>query len=119
MCARDGAVRTAEMVFFASILRSQCYLQFSLGKNRECLPRFLYDQLWLNKSGWNNVEKLEIAFRRAYLIVVVPPNQLNVCGLFFYISEVLELLFHFIAVLRPYLLFKCQYQLLKMCNFYG
>ena len=105
--------------FFASILRSRCYLQFSFGKNRECPPRFLYDQLRFDKSGWNNVGKLEIAFWRACLIAVVPPNWLIVCGLFFNISEVLELLFHFIAMLRPYLLFKCQYQLLKMYNFYG
>ena len=73
---RDGAVRTAETAFFfASILRPRCYLQFSLGKNRECPPRFLYDQLRFDElSGWNNVGKLEIVFWRACLIAVVPPN---------------------------------------------
>ena len=62
MCARDGAIRTAEMAFFVTILRSRCYLQFSLGKNRERPPRFLYDQLRFDKSDWNNVGKLEIVF---------------------------------------------------------
>ena len=75
VCARDGAVITAEKgVFFASILRPRCYLQFSLGKNREFPPRFLYDQLRFDKSGWNNVGKLEIVFWRACLIAVVLPN---------------------------------------------
>ena len=74
VCARDGAVITAETAFFASILRPRCYLQFSLGKNRECPPRFLNDQLRFDKSGWNNVGKLEIVFWRACLIAVVPPN---------------------------------------------
>ena len=72
--ARDGAVKTAKTAFFASIRRSRCYLHCSLGENRECLPRFVHDQLRFDKSGRNNSGNLEITFWRACLIAVVPPN---------------------------------------------
>ena len=72
--ARDGAVKTAKMAFFASILRSRCRMHLSLGKNRECLPRFVHEQLRFAKSDRNSVGKREIAFWKACLIAVVPPN---------------------------------------------
>ena len=62
VCARDHAVITAETTFFANILPQQQVLQISLGENRESLPTFLFVQLRLDKSYWNNVGKLEIVF---------------------------------------------------------
>ena len=49
--------------------------------------------------AWNNVQKLEIVSKRAWLIVVIPPNWIIFCGLFPEIHEVLELHFHFITTM--------------------
>ena len=64
-------------------------------ENKEHHPKFHLVQLRSAESGWNNVGKLEIMFRRAWLIAVVPPNWIISCGLFSEILEVLELNFHF------------------------
>jgi hypothetical protein len=96
VCARDAwCCQNYQNAYgvFASILGSQCYLYCSLSKNRKCLPRFVHDQLRFDKSGWNNVGKLEITFWRACLIAVLSPNWLIVAVyIIFNISEVLELL---------------------------
>ena len=98
-CARDRAVKTAEMAGFASIYLLQHCLQNRCGENKEHDPKFHFVQLRSAESGWNNVGKLEIMFRRAWLVAVVPPNWIISCGLFSEILEVLESNFHFITIM--------------------
>ena len=96
---RDCAIKSAEMAFFASIYLLQCWLQNRCRENQEYHPKFHLPLLRSAKSGWNNVGKLEIVFKRAWLITVVPPNWITSCSLFSEILEVLELNFHFIAMM--------------------
>ena len=70
------------------------------GKNEEYHPKFHLPLLRSAKSSRNNVGKLEIVFKRAWLIAAVPPNWITSCGLFSEILEVLELNFHFITMMN-------------------
>ena len=49
LCARDRAVKSAEMAFFASIYLLQCCLQNRRGENQEYHPKFHLPQL--NPAG--------------------------------------------------------------------
>ena len=60
--AKDRAVKTAEMAFFAIIFLVQCSLQTSLGENQDYQPRLIFVQLRFTESVGNNVGKLEIVF---------------------------------------------------------
>ena len=60
--------------FLASIYLLQHCLQNHYGENQEYDPKFLFLLLRSVESGWNNVGKLEIVFRRTCLIAVVLPN---------------------------------------------
>ena len=72
--ARERAVKSGETAFFANIYLLQRCLQNRRGKNQEYPHKFLLVQLRSTESGWNNVGKLEIVFRRAWLMVVALPN---------------------------------------------
>ena len=100
LCARDRAVKSAEMAFFASIYLLQCCLQNRRWENQEYHPKFHLPLLRSAKSSRNNVGKLEKMFKRAWLIAAVPPNWIISCGLFSEILEVLELNFHFITMMN-------------------
>ena len=76
---------------FAIIYLLQCCLQNCGRENQEYHTKFPLPLLQSAKSGWNNVGKLEIVFKRAWLIAVAPLNWITSCDLF---SEVLELYFH-------------------------
>ena len=64
---RERAVKSGETAFFASIYLLQRCLQNRRGKNQEYPPKFSLVQLRSTESGWNNVGKLEIVFRRAFI----------------------------------------------------
>ena len=76
---------------FAIICLLQRCLQNCGRENQEYHIKFPLPLLQSAKSGWNNVEKLEIVFKRAWIIAVVPLNWITSSNLF---SEVLELYFH-------------------------
>ena len=97
--AKDRAVRSAEMAFFASICLLQRCLQNRHGENQEYHPKFYFPLLRSAECDWNNVGKLEIVFRRAWLIAVVLPNWIIGCSLFSEILCCLELYFHFITMM--------------------
>ena len=65
---RERAVKSAETAVFASIYVLQ---KIAAAKIKSILLSF---QLRSTESGWNNVGKLEIVFRRAWLIAVALPN---------------------------------------------
>ena len=67
--ARVGAVWSAEMALSVSIYLLQCGLQ-----NLHGVRSFL---LRSAECDWNNVGKLEIVFKRAWLITVVLPNWIT------------------------------------------
>ena len=81
------------MAFFASIYLLQRCLQNRHGENKEHHPKFHLVQLRSAESGWNNVRKLEIMFRRMWLVAVVPPNWIISRGIFSEILEILKLTF--------------------------
>jgi hypothetical protein len=106
---RDRAVRSAEMALFASIYLLQRCLQNRHGENKEYHPNFYFPLLRSAECGWNNVGKLEIVFRRVWLIVVVLPNWIGSCGLFS------EILYWLDSISLPwYTLFRYLYWCLKM-----
>ena len=84
---------------FLRVYLLQCCLQNHRRENQEYHPKFHLPLLRSAKSGWNHVGKLEIVFKRVWLIVVVLPDWIISCSLFSEILEVLELNFHFIAMM--------------------
>ena len=98
---------------FASIYLLQHCLQNCRGQNQDYHHKFHSVQLRSAEYGWNNVGKLEIVFKRAWLVMVVPPNS---CSLFSEILEVLELNFHFITMHMMSLLSLVQVPVLEVNN---
>ena len=81
--------------FFVSIYFYNVGCKIAAGRIKSIILSFI----WSAKSGWNNIRKLEIVFKRTWLIMVVPPNWIISCSLFL-ILEVLELNFHFITTMN-------------------
>ena len=108
-CAKDCAARMIETAFFSYFLTTVSAMNISWSKATFIYPCLVVVyKIWLEQY-W----KLEIVFQRVWLFAVVPPNWLNICGLFFDIMKVLELIFNFIIMTSLQFSLKCQYQLLE------